>query len=137
MNVAVDDRTELLDLFAKILINGTRMLLKRGIEKSYVSETLELAGVKGKLEMGPTLKSGLLFKQRTVCSIDEFSGNILSNQILLTTLYRLLRTCDLNPDLKKQLKSLIWLFSGIQTIELSNRLFSQVLIRVSYDTTHR
>ena len=126
VNVAVDDRTELLDLFAKILINGTRMLLKRGIEKSYVGETLELAGVKGKLELGPTLKSGLLFKQRTVCSIDEFSGNILSNQILLTTLYRLLRTCDLDPFLKKQLKSLIWLFSGIQTIELSNRVFSQV-----------
>ena len=126
VNVAVDDRTELLDLFAKILVNGTRMLLKRGIERNYVNETLELPGVKGKLEMGPTLKSGLLFKQRTVCSIDEFSGNILSNQILLTTLYRLLRTCDLNPVLKKQLKSLIWLFSGIQTIELSNRVFNQV-----------
>ena len=126
VNVDVDDRTELLDLFAKILINGTRMLIKRGIEKSYISETLELAGVKGKLELGPTLKSGLLLKQRTYCSIDEFSGNILSNQILLTTFYRLLRTIDLNPDLKKQLKSLIWLFSGIQTIELNSRVFSQV-----------
>ena len=33
VKVSVDDRTELLDLFAKILIQGTRILLKRGIEK--------------------------------------------------------------------------------------------------------
>ena len=86
VKVSVDDKTELVDLFAKILINGTRMLLKRGIEKNYVTETLDLAGIKGKLELGPTLKSGLFLKQRTISTIDEFSGNILSNQILLSTL---------------------------------------------------
>lgn len=126
VKVSVDDKTELVDLFAKILINGTRMLLKRGIEKNYVTETPELAGVKGKLELGPTLKSGLLLKQRTLCTIDEFSGNILSNQILLSTLYRLIRTRELDTDLKKQIKPLVWMFDGIQTIELSSRIFSQV-----------
>ncbi|MGV8111814.1 MAG: 5-methylcytosine-specific restriction endonuclease system specificity protein McrC [Lentimicrobium sp.] len=126
VKVAVDDRTELLDLFAKILINGTRRLLKQGVEKSYVDETIELAGIKGKLEMSPTLKSGLYLKQHTICSIDDFSGNILSNQILISTLYRLIRTRDLDPLLKKQLKSLLWMLPGIQTIELNNRVFSQV-----------
>lgn len=126
VKVAVDDRTELLDLFAKILINGTRRLLKQGVEKSYVDETIELAGIKGKLEMSPTLKSGLYLKQHTICSIDNFSGNILSNQILISTLYRLIRTRDLDPLLKKQLKSLLWMLPGIQTIELNNRVFSQV-----------
>ena len=126
VKVSVDDKTDLVDLFAKILINGTRMLLKRGIEKNYVTETLELAGVKGKLELGPTLKSGLFTKQRTICTIDEFSGNILSNQILLSTLYRLIRTKDLDTGLKRQIKPLVWMFDGIQTIELSRRAFSQV-----------
>lgn len=126
VKVVVDDHTELLDLFAKILIKGTGMLLKRGVEKNYVRETLELAGVKGKLEMSPTLKSGLYLKQRTICSIDEFSGNILSNQILITTLQRLIRTRNLDPALKKELKPLIWMLPGIQTINLSSRVFSQV-----------
>lgn len=126
VKVAIDDRTELLDLFAKILINGTRIVLKRGIEKSYVGETIELAGVKGKLELSPTLKSGLYLKQRTICSIDEFSGDILSSQILLTTLYRLVRTRNLDSNLKKQIKSLIWMLPGISIIELNNRVFSQV-----------
>ena len=126
VKVEVDDHTELIDLFAKILIKGTGMLLKRGIEKDYISETIELAGVKGKLEMSPTLKSGIYLKQRTICTIDEFSENILSNQILITTLHRLIRTRELNPDLKKEIKPLIWMLPGIEMIDLSNRVFSQV-----------
>ena len=35
----IDDKTELLDLFAKVLINATKMLLKRGIDKSYIDHT--------------------------------------------------------------------------------------------------
>lgn len=126
VKVAVDDRTRLLDLFTKILIRGTNILLKRGIEKNYVSNTMELAGVKGKLEMSATLKSGLHLKQKTICTIDEFSDNILSNQILITTLYRLVCTRELDPALKREIKPLFWKLSGIQTIELNKRIFSQV-----------
>lgn len=126
VKVSVDDKTDLVDLFAKILSNGTRILLKKGLEKNYVTETLELAGVKGKLEMGPSLKSGLLLKQRTVCTIDEFSANILSNQVILSTLYRLLKTRELSSELKKQIKPLLWMFDGIQPIDLNNRVFSQL-----------
>jgi 5-methylcytosine-specific restriction enzyme subunit McrC len=46
VNVSIDDKTELLDLFAKILINATKMLLKRGIDKNYIAHTDEIAGVK-------------------------------------------------------------------------------------------
>lgn len=126
VKVSVDDSTELVDLFAKVLINGTRMLLKRGIEKSYVEETIELAGIKGKLELGQTLKSGLFLKQRTICTVDEFSGNILSNQILLSTIYQLMRCKELDRELKKQLKPLVWMFPGIEPIQLSNRAFNNV-----------
>ncbi len=126
VKVDVDDGTKLLDLFAKVLLSGTRILLKRGIEKNYVTNTVELAGVKGKLEMSPTLKSGTLLRQRTICTIDEFSGNILSNQILLASIYRLIRTKALDTELKKQLKSMVWMFSGIEPIELNGRVFNQV-----------
>ena len=62
VNVSVDDKTELLDLFAKILINGTKILLKKGIDRSYIDFTDEIAGVKGKVQISQTLKSNLLFK---------------------------------------------------------------------------
>ena len=51
VSVSVDDKTEILDLLSKVLINGTRILLKRGLDKNYISQTNELTGVKGKLEL--------------------------------------------------------------------------------------
>jgi 5-methylcytosine-specific restriction enzyme subunit McrC len=126
VSVSIDDKTELLDLFAKVLINASKMLLKRGIDKSYIDTTEELAGVKGKLELSQTVKSNLLFKQRTVCTFDEFSANILSNRILVTTIYRLTRTKGLDKQLKAELWNLQKMFSGIEQIELKSNLFKQV-----------
>lgn len=126
VKVAVDNRTDLLSLFARVLINGTRMLLKRGIDRYYLQETSELAGVKGKLEISATLKTGLHLKQRTICTVDEFSVNILSNRILFTTLLRLIRTKNLDHSLVSDLKGLVWMLSGVEPIPLSSAIFSQV-----------
>jgi 5-methylcytosine-specific restriction enzyme subunit McrC len=126
VSVSVDDRSDLLDLLAKVLINGTKILLKRGIDKSYVTNMIELAGVKGKLELSETVKQGIHLKQRTWCTVDDFSANILSNQILLSCLYRLMKTMALDASLKGEIKHLIWMFSGIQPIEVNERIFRKV-----------
>lgn len=126
VNVSVDDKTELLDLFAKILINGTKILLKRGIDRSYIDFTDEIAGVKGKVQISQTLKSNLLFKQRTVCTFDTFSSNILTNRILISTIHSLSRTKGLDKELKKELISLQRMFSGIDLIQINNSLFNQI-----------
>jgi 5-methylcytosine-specific restriction enzyme subunit McrC len=126
VNVSVDDKTELLDLFAKILINGTKILLKRGVDRSYIDFTDEIAGVKGKVQISQTLKSNLLYKQRTICTFDTFSSNILTNRILVSTIYSLSRTKGLNKDLKNELISLQRMFSDIDLIQINNSLFSQI-----------
>lgn len=126
VNVEVDDKMEILDLFAKVLINATKILLKRGIDKNYIETTEELAGIKGKIQFSQTIKSNILFKQRTICTFDEFSSNILTNRILLTSIKTLIKTKGLNPDLKKELKSLLIMFSGIEPIKMSKSIFSQV-----------
>lgn len=126
VNVSVDDKTELLDLFAKILINGTKILLKRGIDRSYVDFTDEIAGVKGKVQISQTLKSNILFKQRTICTFDTFSSNILTNRILVSTIYSLSRTKGLDKDLKKELITLQRMFSEVDLIQINNSLFSQI-----------
>jgi 5-methylcytosine-specific restriction enzyme subunit McrC len=126
VNVSVDDKTQLLDLFAKILINGTKILLKRGIDRSYIDFTDEIAGVKGKVQISQTLKSNLLFKQRTICTFDSFSSNILINRILVSTIHSLLKTKGLDKDLKKELITLQRMFSGIELIQINNSLFSQI-----------
>lgn len=128
VNVSIDDRTELLDLFAKVLINSTKMLLKRGIDKNYIDHTEELAGVKGKIQISQTLKSNLLFKQRTICSFDDFSANIISNRILVSTIHILTRTKGIDKKLKNELVSLRRMLLGIDQIKITKALFKQVKI---------
>lgn len=124
--VSAEDYTKLLDLLAKVLINSTRILLKRGIDRNYIDITTEFAGVKGKLELSQTVKSHLLLKQKTVCSFDEFSSNILTNRILVTTLNRLIRTQGLDANLRSAIKNLLWRFDGVKPIELKNSTFNNV-----------
>jgi 5-methylcytosine-specific restriction enzyme subunit McrC len=126
VNVSIDDKTKLLDLFAKILINAMKTLLKRGIDKNYLDHTEELAGVKGKVQLSQTLKRNLLSQQRTICTFDDFSSNILSNRILVTTIYRLTRTNGLDKQLKNELVALQRMLTDIQIIEITNTLFKQV-----------
>lgn len=126
VSVSAEDCTSLLDLLAKVLINSSKILLKRGIDRNYIDVTTEFAGIKGKLHLSQTIKSQLLPKQRTICSFDEFSANILTNQILVTTLIRLIRTNNLDKELKSEIKNLIWRFGDVELIELNSRVFTNI-----------
>lgn len=126
VNVSIDDKTELIDLFAKILLNATKTLIKKGIDKSYVDRSEEVLGVKGKVQISPTLKSNLLSKQKTICTFDEFSSNILSNRILVSTINKLIRTKGLNKQLKIELGMVLRMLSGIDPIHITTPLFKQI-----------
>jgi len=126
VKIEIDDTTELVDLFAKVLISATKVLLKRRIDKSYIEHNEEIAGVKGKLLISETVKCNILFKQRTICRFDDFSPNILSNQILLTTIYGLIRTKGIDKELKDELVSLQKMFIGIDQIKITSSLFKQI-----------
>lgn len=128
VNISVGDNTELQDLFAKVLINAVRLLLKRGIDRNYIDHIETIAGVKGKVNISQTLKSNLLFKQKAICEFDDFSPNILTNQILVATINRLVRTKGLVSKLKDELFRLVKMLSDVQPITLSAAVFEQVKI---------
>ncbi len=126
VNVQEGDSNELIDLFAKVLINGTTYLLKRGLDRYYVEENEDFRGIKGKLNLDLSIKRNLLIQRKTHCSFDEFSHNILHNQILRTTIYKLIRTDGLDKDLKESLRQLLWKLSDIDLIEISSSSFTRV-----------
>lgn len=126
VDVSIDDKTDLLDLFAKVLITSSKLLLKRGIDKSYIDHQEVIPGVKGKIEFSQTLKRNLLFRQKTVCTYDDFSTNIITNQILLSTIYRLTRTKGIEPILKMELGKMQKMLVGVDLIEMKESHFKQV-----------
>lgn len=124
--VSGDDETELIDLFAKVLNNATRILIKRGIDKSYRAHVEELNGIKGKLSFSDSLQRNLLEKQKAICQFDEFSSDILTNQILVSTLRKLLKTKGLNDQHKWESRQLLYKLPGIRSIVLRPAHFKQI-----------
>lgn len=128
VKVEVSDITNLPSLFAKVLVNATSILLKRGLEQNYIAQQEDIAGIKGKPFLSETIKRNLLKKQKTVCVFDDYSVNILSNQILISTLYNLLKLAQLEAELKRDIKATIRRLPVISPIKLTPRIFKQVNI---------
>jgi 5-methylcytosine-specific restriction enzyme subunit McrC len=126
VKVDAEDLTNLVDLFAKILIKGTRILLKRGLESNYKSKVETVNGVKGKIDFGTSLKRNQFAHLQATCEYDEFTSDVITNQILVATMHSLLRIGSLNKDLKKQIKGLILRFPEVTRIVLSKNHFESV-----------
>lgn len=126
VQVHADDAMDLPDLFARLLINCAKVIIKKGVDRSYVLHSEDMPGIKGKFEVAETLKRNLLDKHRAVCSFDEFSANILTNQILLTTLSRLQKTVELDYEYKREIKHIRSMFWDIDLINLKASHFKSV-----------
>src|SRR5207253_3464761 len=73
------DSTELADLFAHVLIGGTNHLLRRGLDRGYLTCSDDLATLRGKIDVTATIKRSLTTKARAHCHFDELSHDVLHN----------------------------------------------------------
>lgn len=128
VNVSTDDKHDLLKLLSQVLINGSKILLKRGLEHDYVSVTQEGVSVKGKLEVSKSVKRNSLQRLRAVCSYDEYSADIVHNQILYTTLFHLLYASQLDESIKDSIRKILRRFPRVQIIDLNTIAFDQIKI---------
>lgn len=126
LSVDADSCPAVVDLLSRLLIKGADVLLKRGIAKEYRTHEEEMAGIKGKLELAQTLKQNRYREGKTVCSLDELTGNILLNQIVYTSMYRLLGDKDLDKDVRKDLRRTFLRFPRVKIIALNRSTFQGV-----------
>ncbi len=118
--------TELLDLFARVLVNGTRRLLRRGLDRGYLQREGEIPGVRGKLLVTHTLRRNLLPRGRAACAWDELEYDTLPNRILKTTLQRLHDAKELDPGTRSHIHDLLRWLAPVRTIGLHATHFRRV-----------
>jgi 5-methylcytosine-specific restriction enzyme subunit McrC len=116
------------ELFARVLASGTTHLLKRGLDRGYLSETADTRSLRGKLDLTETVKRNLLIRPSVRCAYDELKHNVLHNRILKSTLARLARCIDLDRRLKDEALGLYRRFHDISEIELTPGVFDRVVI---------
>lgn len=128
IEVSAEESPDLLNLLARVLLNGSKTLLKRGLAQQYLIETEIYQGIKGKVEVNQSLRKNLFQKGFAVCEYDEFSVDILSNQILKTTLQNLIKTEGLEVNLRHEIKAVIWRMNEVSEIQITDSIFKQVHI---------
>lgn len=128
IEVGQDNFDNTTNLFAKLMISACNHLRSRGFWRSYKESDQELSGIKGKVLFGESLKSNRLMHGKAICLTDEFTLDVLSNQIVKATLNALLRADDLDvkyeQDLQKHVKSL----DVVSDIRLNSNLFARTNI---------
>lgn len=119
-DIAGEDFDNILDLFAEILFKSISFQLKRGLHKDYVSHSDNLTAVKGKIDIGGSIKLRIQRKQQLLCNFDEFSENNLHNRILKSTVKLLIQSKGVNTKRRKALRSLLLFFSQVDDCDLKS-----------------
>jgi len=118
----------LCDLLGKVLSEGTFRLIRRGIDCGYRDYHENIQGVRGKINVGETVKQALRAKGQVACNFDEMSRDILHNQILRSTLKSLTQVSELNKDIKSSVRSAFNRLSGINCIPLRRQHFQSITL---------
>lgn len=109
---------DIYDLFAEILSRGISFQLKQGLYREYVSHNESLLTIRGKINMGETIRNRMQNNQQINCDYDELSENNVFNQILVTTTHVLLKHSDIKTETKMKLKKLMLFFQNVDSIDL-------------------
>lgn len=126
VRVKIDNDLKLVDLFAKVLINGVIYLRKRGMDRGYVDFAEETSTLRGKINFTETIKQNLLIKAKAYCEYDRLSRNVIHNRILKSTIRYLVKVEDLNDDLRFKLAEILFWFDDVEYIPLIKSNFHRV-----------
>lgn len=113
-NVAAEQFEKIHDLFAAILVKGVSRQLKQGLYREYVPVKEDLSVMRGKLNINGTMNLQMQRKRQLSCEFDEFSENNIYNQILKTTIDRLVRADDVDAERRQALKKLLVFFGNVK-----------------------
>ncbi len=136
ISTGAEESPDLPNLLARVLSEGTRSLLKRGLDRGYLPYEEELSTIRGHIELGPTLQLQARHRRRVHCTYDELSHDLLHNQLLKASLRRLANISSMDPALARELHRL-WIRMGdVADINLSAAAFARVQLHrnnVRYD----
>ena len=114
------------NIMAKILDYFLNKLIKRGFYKNYILIEEDLSMLKGKIDFSKSIKTNVINQKRLICQYDILSANILFNQIIKSTLNKLINYKNIDGELKDKLIILSRYFIKIKDIKINNNTFKML-----------
>lgn len=115
-----------IDLLCAVLVNGTKHLLRRGIDQGYQPYCEELSTIRGRINVALTARRFLLQQGKAQCEYDELTVNTLPNQILKGVFNLLTRTWGLDKKLRHEATMLARQFRDVDNVRPNKQLFRRV-----------
>lgn len=111
-------------LLASVLTRLMQNRLRIGLGRNYINEQQTLKGIRGRLLFTESLKRQAFERGQAVCEFQLYSLNVPKNQIVRSTLARLVKTGQFGPDparaesLRHSLRRLVRDLDGVDLVEL-------------------
>lgn len=127
MDVNLLEQKDMSNLLCYILVKEVSVLVKRGFLKDYTSYTDETSDVKGCINISQSVSNIYSKKGKLYCSYDEYSDNIVANQIIKSTLVNLSKAKTLSKENRNLVQKLLLHFQGTKLIKLNKNVFNQII----------
>jgi 5-methylcytosine-specific restriction enzyme subunit McrC len=117
---------DLPNLLGRVLLQGSRSLLRRGLDRNYQPFVDDIATVRGHIDLSQTLRLQARSIRRLTCEFDELSHDLLHNQILKASLKRLARAPMIERGLAHDLQLTAQRMADVSDIWLERTAFARV-----------
>ncbi|MDG1418668.1 MAG: hypothetical protein P8P99_12770 [Maricaulis sp.] len=124
--VGKDESPDLPNLLAKILLDGVHQILRRGLDRGYVTEIEDTRSPRGKILLNEIVKRQTLLRGVAVCEFDELTPDILHNRILKKTLIKLAGSADVKRSLQRDLAATAKRMPLVNPAQLTAGVFHRV-----------
>ena len=120
----VEEAPTLDALLASILARLIRQRMRIGLGRSYVDQRRSIQGIRGRIDFAESLQQRSFERGEAYCEYQEWSANAPKNQIVRSTLARLVQIGNFGSDrilaekLRHELRLLTRALDGIDLIEL-------------------
>ena len=116
------------DLLARLLHDSFSLVLRRGLDRGYRERGEDTRRPRGKLDLPRTVRRALRVRGEVRVRYEALSRDVLSNQIVKTTMQRLASVEKLNTGLKEKLTRLVQRIADVGDVEPREGLFRRVQI---------
>ncbi|MDQ0233108.1 5-methylcytosine restriction system specificity protein McrC [Metabacillus malikii] len=124
--VGTEEFENVKELYSEILSIGIPVLIRGGLSKDYISVEETSNVIKGKIDINSTIKKNALVNKKVAVVYDEFSENILLNQIIKATLVYLSRSNKISQKMRRVFYGLLPYFTDVSDVELDLKLWKNV-----------
>lgn len=117
---------DLANFFAQVLGQAVHQLIRRGLDRNYVTHHELTPQLKGRIDFAASAKRQTWIQGRMHCSYDDLSHDVLHNQIIHSTLRLLIVSKTLKKENRTLLHDQLDWFKHVTLIRVTPRTFRRV-----------